>query len=75
MSTRHIEVTVTVTFIVSIILIIFYGFKYFAGFQYASTFDRPIISTLGVIFILCLLYFVYRVQKWLVKIIMNILNK
>ena len=68
---RSLEVTVAATFITCIILIFFYGFKYFAGFQYASQLDRVIISFLGIIFLLCLLYFVYRFFEWAIKTTMK----
>lgn len=64
---RTVEVIISRIFIVSIMLIFFYGFKYFAGFQYASSFDQFIISLLGIIFLLCSIYFVYRFIKWVIK--------
>lgn len=64
---RQIELTVMVSFLLCLILIFFYGFKYFAGFQYASQIDNLIIFFLGIIFILCLLYFVYRLLEWIIK--------
>lgn len=65
---RLIESTVMVTFMICIALILFYGFKHFAGFQYASPLDQSIISLLGITLFLCLLYFAYRFLAWLVKI-------
>jgi drug/metabolite transporter (DMT)-like permease len=64
---RQIEIFITAVFIVCILLIFFYGFKYFAGFQYATPFDQLIISSLGIIFSLCLIYFVYRFLEWVIK--------
>lgn len=71
---RSIELTVAAAFITCVILIFFYGFKYFAGFQYASQLDTIIISLLGIIFIVCLLYFVYRFFEWTIKITKKFLS-
>lgn len=72
---RKIEITVTVTFLTALGLIFFYGFKYFAGFKYASLLDQQIISILGIIFVLCLLYFVYRFLEWFIRRIKSLFNR
>ena len=66
---RQVEVTVTATFLTTLGLIFFYGFKYFAGFKYASSFDQMIINILGIILIICVIYFVYRFLEWIVRAI------
>jgi len=66
---RKVEVVVMVTFIACLLAVAFYGAKYFAGFQYASQFDKSIISFLQITFILCLVYFIYRLSEWFIKMI------
>lgn len=66
---RLVEVTVTVMFIGSLFLFLLFGFQHFAGFEYASTINKLILIILGINIYLGLLYYVYRVIKWVIKII------
>ncbi len=64
---RLIEVTVTVIFIGSLILYLFFGFQYFAGFKYAPTINKIILTILAINICLGLLYFGYRFIKWVIR--------
>ncbi len=66
---RAVEVTITITFIVCVILIWYFGVKYFAGFEYASPIDQLLLKFLTIVFYLCLLYFTYRFLEWMVRVI------
>lgn len=63
-----------IIFILCIFLIMVFGFKNFAGFQYAPTIDRLILQGLTIIFFLCLLYFAYRFLEWIIAIIKKIFS-
>ena len=63
---RLVEVTVTVIFIGSLLLYLFFGFWYFAGFEYASKVDALIITILAINIFGGVLYFFYRFIKWMV---------
>lgn len=69
---RLIETIVTIIFIGSFFLYIFFGFWYFAGFEYASPFVKFIIMILGMNIYLGLLYFCYRFIRWIINIVKNI---
>jgi len=71
---RQLEVVISRVFIICIFLIFFYGFKYFGGFQSASSVDRGIISVLGIVFLACVLYFIFRFCDWVVRRIRMILR-
>ena len=61
---RSIEITITTIFIGSLFLNLFFGFKYFAGFQYVSKIDKIILTILAVNIYVGLLYFFCRFIKW-----------
>ena len=71
MNKRTIEVTVTIIFIGSIFLYLFFGFKNFAGFKYAPPFDKFIVTILVINIYLSLLYFTYRFVKWIIGFLLN----
>lgn len=62
---RLIEVTVTLIFIVSFLLYLFFGFQHFAGFKYASIINKSILTILTINIYFGLLYFIYRFIKWI----------
>lgn len=72
MKKRTIEVAVTMTFVMAILLIWFMGFKYFAGFEYATPTDQVFLNILAIIFYSCLLYFVSRFVQWIIRIIKHL---
>ena len=63
---RNIEDIITAIFTVSFLMFLFYGFKYFAGFEYASKVDALIITILAINIFGGVLYFFYRFIKWMV---------
>ncbi len=72
---RTVEVIVATTFIGSILLIWFMGFKYFAGFNYATLADRIFLKILEIIFYLCLLYFIFRFVQWIVQTVKHLFKR
>lgn len=68
---KLIEQLVTVIFLMCVGSFFFYGGKYFAGFQYASSLDETIMTIILIIFCLCLLYYVYRFIEWLIRKVVN----
>ena len=62
---RNIEDIITAIFTVSFLMFLFYGFKYFAGFEYASKVDALIITILAINIFGGVLYFFYRFIKWM----------
>ena len=62
-------------FVVSILLNFYYGFKYSAGFEYASNRDKLIMTILLVNIYGGLLYFFYRFIKWVSIRISKFINK
>lgn len=66
---RLVEVSVVITLLVSILLYWFFGFLYFAGFEYAPTIIKIVLIVLTVNIYFCLLYFIYRLIRWMIKII------
>ena len=72
---RIIEVAVSVAFILSLIINLFLGVRYFAGFQYAPLVIKYILVCTTVVIYLSLLYFVFRFLRWLFNIIKNVITK
>ena len=68
---RTFEVTVTAIFIGSLFLYLIIGFRHFAGFQYASTITKVILTILTINIYFGLLYFAYRFIKWIIISIRN----
>ena len=72
---RNIEVAITITFVISILLIWFMGFKYFAGFEYATPADQMFLKFLMIVFYSCLFYFIFRFVQWVVQTIKRLFKK
>lgn len=72
---RIVEATVTIIFIGSLFLNLFFGFKYFAGYQYASRLDANIIGIITIAIYLCLIYYLYRFIQWLIRIVSRLGRK
>jgi len=75
---KNSEQVIVAIFIISIFLNFYYGFRYSAGFEYASKIDVIIITILTLNIYVGILYFVYRFIKWVVvdisKIIKSLLH-
>lgn len=69
------EQAIAAIFIISIFLNFYYGFKYSAGFEYASKIDIIIITILTLNIYGGILYFLYRFIKWIVVSIVKIIKK
>lgn len=69
MKRRLVEVTITITFVLCIILSWYLGMKNFAGLAYASHLEQFLLKAVTFVFYLCLLYFAYRALDWLVRVI------
>ena len=63
---RKVEVVVTTTFILSLLLYLIFGFVYYSGFQYAPLFMKVIIFILMIDIVLSLVYFFWRFFRWLI---------
>lgn len=61
------DTVIAMLFVLSFVLIEFFGFMYFAGFKYMPRGTAMFVNILGIILVLCLLYFACRFLQWIIK--------